>query len=79
MSWASSELAVESHLVVHVEQITGGAVCECAVEGCGDDAVLYITSEPDMDPGPVCATHGHGWIDLACKVLRDLYPPKDSR
>lgn len=66
------ELAVETSMVMHVEQITGGAAVECH---CGKDAVLFVTSEPDLDPGPVCAEHAWDWIDAGLGLLRKLYPP----
>ena len=71
MSDYVNELAIESALVMHVEQITGGAAVECH---CGKNAVLHITSEPDMEPGPVCAEHGHEWIDMTVALLRRLFP-----
>lgn len=65
------ELAIKTAMVLHVEQITGGASVDCH---CGADAVLYITSEPDMEPGPVCREHAFQWLDLAMRLLRELFP-----
>ncbi len=74
--WAGGELALQTVMVAHVEQIVpGSAAVACGVDGCERDAVLYIASEPDLDPGPVCAEHGHSWLDLTMRVLRDLFPP----
>ena len=61
------ELAIETALVIHVEQIIGGAQIDCH---CGEDAVLFVTSEPDMEPGPVCKKHALEWIDLFLSFWR---------
>jgi hypothetical protein len=59
-------------MVMHVEQITpGSAAVECY---CGAYAVMLITSEPDLEPGPVCAQHAWEWIDLTTSVLAQLFP-----
>lgn len=65
------ELAVETALVVHVEQIIGGAAIACQ---CGADAELYLTSEPDMEPGPVCRVHAFEWLNVTLAALAQLFP-----
>jgi hypothetical protein len=65
------ELAIETALVMHVEQVTGGAAIECH---CGRDATIYITSEPDMEPGPVCTEHAWDWMNVTMETLRQLFP-----
>jgi hypothetical protein len=72
----SSELAMETAMVLLFEQITGGAAIECH---CGRDATLYITSEPDMAPGPVCNEHGRQWLNMTMTLLGDLFPRDDPR
>lgn len=67
------ELAAETHLVIHVEQVTDGAAVECNVADCGADAVLLVTSEPDMEPGFVCGNHGCDWVDATAGMLRKLF------
>lgn len=68
------ELASETAMVIHVEQVTGGADVTCNVNGCGGDADLLVTSEPDMDPGFVCRAHGFEWIDCTVGMLKKLFP-----
>ena len=68
------ELHLDTRLVVHVEQIVGGAACECAVDRCERDAVLFVTSEPDMEPGPVCASHAFDWLGVTMTMLAFLFP-----
>ena len=68
------DLAVETALVIHVEQIIGGAAKDCDVEGCSEEADLLVTSEPDMEPGFVCRTHGLMWIGATLDLLRKMSP-----
>lgn len=70
-NYGIDELAIETVMVMHVEQITGGAAVECH---CGREAVLHVTSEPDMEPGPVCAAHAFEWIDMAVLLGKKLFP-----
>ena len=73
--YGMNELAIETAMVMHVEQITGGAAVECH---CGAYAELFVTSEPDMEPGPVCRKHAWDWINLTLGVLAKLYPVEDG-
>ena len=72
------ELVLDTRLVVHVEQIVGGAACECAIDGCSDSAVLFITSEPDMEPGAVCRTHAFDWLGVTMTTLERLFPAAEA-
>ncbi len=69
------ELAIETAMAIHVEQITGGAAVECH---CGKDADLLVTSEPDMEPGAVCRGCGFQWIDITVGLLKRMLPVEDG-
>lgn len=60
-------------MVIHVEQIleNDGGACHC-----GKDAVLIVMSEPDMEPGPLCAEHGLDWIRCTVGLLRAMFRVK---
>lgn len=70
----SVEVAIETSMMVHVEQILDGeAKCHC-----GKDAVLVVTSQPDGDPGPTCYQHGSQWIKFTVQTIDSLFGPKEK-
>jgi hypothetical protein len=67
-----SAAAIETAKLLDVAQITDGAQT-CEIPGCERDAVLVVTTEPDAEPGVVCAPHGVEWIDLIADTARGLF------
>jgi hypothetical protein len=59
--------------IIDVWQITEGAA---TCQQCAEDAVLFVSTEPDGDPGYSCWEHAEPWLTLTDKLVRDLFGPK---
>jgi hypothetical protein len=64
-----SVTALETSLLLHVEQITAGDA-EC--QFCDSRAVVTMGNGADPDPEPMCGQHAGDWLDFTRRTVFDV-------
>jgi hypothetical protein len=65
-----SATAIETALVLHLEQIVEG---DAACSTCGEGAVLTVSTGADPEPEPVCLTHARDWLGATTAIVTNLF------